>query len=134
MKVGWELQGMEKLTARFNRLGRKVQGKAVRKALKEGAGPMHKMAQSRAPVESGETKRKIKIRTSVRLGRGSVWAAIRAQGEAYMVTYWYEYGTSHQPARPFMRPAFDANRRNAQSIFSDVLIREIEQFDKEDSD
>ena len=39
---------------------------------------------------------------------------------------WYELGTIHQPARPFMRPAFEANWQKALTKFGDVLKEELE--------
>ncbi|HEX5486500.1 MAG TPA: HK97-gp10 family putative phage morphogenesis protein [Limnobacter sp.] len=42
--------------------------------------------------------------------------------------WWLEFGTSKMPAKPFMRPAFEANVTNAQNRMVEQLRKTIEKF------
>lgn len=67
-----------------------------------------------APVESGE------LRDSVRSGSDGLtsWATV-GNKETSGEVGWNEYGTSHQPARPFVRPAVD----RSEATFRRMLRR-----------
>lgn len=68
---------------------------------------------------------------SVRSGRRGLFSA-RVGGATRALTrqdafyWWYvEFGTSKQPAQPFLRPAFEANKRRAVLVFGRELRKSV---------
>lgn len=103
--------------------------------------PILKAARARAPVRQrgtikglSETKGRLPgyLRASIRRAvkkepdaNGSMTVGVGASRAAF---YWMfqEFGTRHQPARPFLRPAFDAQAPTALGIVGRKLGEGIE--------
>jgi len=76
----------------------------------------------RVPVKSGTLKKSISSKV-VESGRHKVQIKI---GASKFYAHMVEFGTRHSGARPFMRPAFDAEKDKAVDIFKRELKRLIE--------
>lgn len=80
------------------------------------------------PQASGAAEHYI---VSVRSGRrglfsARVGAATRALTKQDAFYWWFvEFGTSKMPARPFLRPAFEANKRRALGTFARELRKGV---------
>lgn len=123
-------------------------GGPLRKALYGASKLIRDDAQSRAPIDTGNLKANVYIyrdrnpqnsgateryiigvrtkrgqkqrlaaRGSLNRKLGRVGRNFRLKGDAY---YWHfvEFGTEKMNAQPFMRPAFEANKRQAVAVFS----------------
>lgn len=129
----FEPKEVAKLLKRFGEIEPKVAKKLARKTLRDAAKPLKNDVKSRAPVgesrivhrngrvyqtAGGNLKKSVKLRTMGRMAKGNHGVAvsvgrIKAKGtqpDDPFYVYFYEYGTVHQPARPFIRPAIEAHR------------------------
>jgi HK97 gp10 family phage protein len=147
--VDFDIQGLDELEDKLRRLGNDLSGDALYGALFDAAKPVVDAIKQNAPKstapyyryyrgrknrQTGErNKRRIlmqggTLRASItrkRIKKLDVPAvAITVKNRAF---YWifFEYGTSTQPARPFMRPAFDAQVGASIARFSDRLRKRI---------
>lgn len=124
-----EVLGSEELIKAFEALEPRLQGKTFRAATTQATKLIRKAVLARVPVDSGNLKKGIKARSLPRsrktIGR-AVYLPERAALGIDKDDKWYypafaEYGTRRQPAKPFLRPAYDANEQAAL----EVLRREI---------
>ena len=71
----------------------------------------------------GGAKRYANTKRNVRKGRAG--KEYKTDGNTY---YWrfIEFGTERQPAQPFLRPAFEAQKENALAVITDTLAKGIE--------
>ena len=122
--VQLDLIGDEALMRKFNALEGKVQKKFARKSMRKAAKVIQKEAKARAPVESGDLKKNIKVkaaqRSRSRIGVNVVVGEGWYTGEQFYGAF-IELGTSKQPARPFMRPALEDKRDEARGVLVDEL-------------
>lgn len=117
--------GLKELAQFLDELPRKLQNNVMRGALRAGLKPVLADAKSGAAYATGELRDGLKISTASR--GGVVTGSIKAKGEHGFLAQFVEYGTGAnrtiplkrarrkwpadrqgQPARPFMRPALDA--------------------------
>lgn len=137
-----EIRGLRELSDALKALPKKMERRVLNAALMSGAREIAKEAQIRAPVDKGTVRRNIRARpgrpdaghnatviVSVRRLTGRAIAKLKAKGKtADDPFYWrfLEFGTSKAPARPFMRPAFEAKKVSAAHTIKDALKRRIE--------
>lgn len=129
-KVEW-LQGSDQALAE---LGKKsTQKNVLVRTLKKAAEPIRAQAQSLAPVDTGKLELSIITGTQLtRRQRGSAYKAGQlGVAEVHVGTklsrgLFQEFGTFDQPAQPFMRPAWDANKEKAVEVIGKELWVEIE--------
>jgi len=121
------LQGLENLKRNMRALPKNIRKRVARKALRKGAEPIVNSAISRAVSQfQGEGYMAGFIKQKPGRGRSLVVQQIGVEGggkkSSQYPYYWrfLEFGTSKMPARPFMRPAFEGNKR----IAMDIIIRE----------
>lgn len=122
-----KLEGAEAILRKLETLEPRVAKKHLKKALRVGAKIILAATKRKAPVLSGNLKRSLSVRNSKRRrGRheGGVTVLTDTKKVPELITFgkdgkraFYpaviEYGSRHRRARPFMRPAFDAEKRNA---------------------
>lgn len=133
MSSSIRIDGLKELEIRLKRLPQKVAGKALYSALMAGAEAIRKEAVSRAPEDTGKLKRNIvkrREKTRPELS-ASVVVGVRAKGkktDPQNAYYWryFEFGTSKRPARPFLRPAFEAQKEEAVARIAAKLRQRIE--------
>lgn len=136
-----KLSGFKEMGDAMRELGPRVAKNTLRRAVSSGAAVIRNEAKSRAPVATGEMQRDIMVKRErdtkgqmsatysvfVRSGRKS-----RLSGKTRDVQkdsfYWrfVEFGTSKMPARPFIRPAFEAKKDVAVSTIGEALAAGIQ--------
>ena len=127
--------GFKGLDADFKLLSQAEQRKVSRKAVRAGAVVFRDAVRANAPVRSGLLKRSISVDTV----RGSATAGVKFKKvlvkkkgkkgkHKSMPFYWYflEHGTSNMPAKPFVRPAFDASVKQAEEAAFNQYLKDID--------
>ncbi len=115
------LEGQEDLIKKLNKINKGVNRILVR-AMKKAAAPIIRAAKAKAPFDTGELRDHIGV--SVNAKPGNV-ALIVGPTRGTFYGGFNEFGTKNQPARPFMRPAFDEKKKVAAKIFGDQVIGAI---------
>lgn len=129
--------GFKELDADFQLLSKAEQRKVSRKAVRAGAVVFRDAVRANAPVRSGLLKRSISVDTV----RGSATAGVKFKKvlakkkgkkgrHKSMPYYWYflEHGTSNMPAKPFVRPAFDASVKQAEEAAFNQYLNDIDRI------
>ena len=129
--------GFKELDDDFKLLSQAEKRKLSRKAVRAGAVVFRDAVRANAPVRSGLLKRSISVDTV----RGSATAGVKfkkvlakkkgKKGRHKTVPfYWYfiEHGTSEMPAQPFVRPAFDANIKQAEEAAFNQYLNDIDRI------
>lgn len=126
-----KLEGVKELEKQFKSLEPKIARKIVRQSLRKAAKPMLMTMQAKVPVgvdpeedpHIGKLKGSLKIRAMKR--KKNSYGIVIGTALKWFIGYFYgahvEFGTSKMSARPFMRPAFDEKKGEAESI----LVQEI---------
>jgi HK97 gp10 family phage protein len=124
-----EVKGLDDLETKLKELGDKLAKKHLRKALRAGGKVLQEAIVERAPVATGETPEGHDpgtLRDSVR-PRISL-SSVKEEGKVSIgpgKSGWYgkfsEFGTRNEPARPWIRPAFDSSAQSALDAFVDAL-------------
>jgi HK97 gp10 family phage protein len=104
-----------KVSDRFNRL----------QARSAARGAVEKTLVQPGNLRKNIARKRLKGRKYANLTGGEAYVGISWQGDAYYGRF-VEFGTSKSPARPFLRPAFDARSAEALGIFTDKLRDMIE--------
>ena len=137
------LTGFKELAEALKKLGPKVAKNGLRRATSAGAAIVRNDARKRAPVDTGEMKRDIMMKREKDVRGGDTTGAVytvfvrsgkksRLAGKARNVErdsyYWkfVEFGTAKMPARPFLRPAFEANKEAAVEAIGKSLDETIQ--------
>jgi len=97
--------------------------RVVLKATKDVA-PKHEGPQSAKSKRYGTIRENLKLQTYTRLPETARGGRVTT-GDAFWAVF-YEFGTAHQPARPFMRPASDNAQGEATAAFAGGLIVGVE--------
>lgn len=122
MSAELDFSCIDKFQEKLKEMGRK--GSTLEnKALLEGAEIINKEIVSNAPVKTGKAKSKLTI-SKVKKEKGVKVVKVGVQkddnSEAFYLKF-YEYGTSKQAARPFMRPAFERKKKEALEKTKEVI-------------
>lgn len=128
-KVEW-LKGSDKALAE---VGTKATQKNILvRTLRKAAKPIDDMASSLAPVDTGKLQLSVITGTQLtRRQRSSAYKAGRLGvaevhvGTAMSRGLFQEFGTFKEPAQPFMRPAWDSKKGEAEQIIATDLWVEI---------
>lgn len=129
-KVEW-LKGSDKALAEVG--ARATQKNILRRALLKAAKPIDDQASALAPVETGKLQVSVVAGTALTRRQRSTAYKAGALGvvEVHVGTalsrgLFQEFGTVKMPAKPFMRPAWEANKDGAVKIISTEIWTEIE--------
>lgn len=143
MKTTFTVQGGRDLERRLRELPDGMSRKVQVSALKEGAEPMRAKAAELAPRsdEAPHMADHIVVSELSQRDRDAISAfddVVVAVGpeRKFFYGYFLEYGTAHQPAQPFMRPAFDTKAQTTLGMLASLLWQRIKrstQF-KEDAE
>jgi len=123
-----ELTGDKQLMRKLETLASTTQRAAVRPAANYAWTPVNKAAKRKAPVDTGALKKSIGKKAKTYSTTGVVWVGVGARvGEEYVKTdaggnkrkpwkylHLVEWGTAGQQPQPFLRPAFDENKDEAE--------------------
>jgi len=137
--VTMKIEGLRELQAKLQQMAPNVARNGLRAATSAGAALIRDEAKARAPVDTGEMKRDIQMKRDresatyravysvyVRAGKKSRLSG-KARGVDKDSYYWrfVEFGTCKMAARPFMRPAFEAQKEAAVEAIRDKLAQRI---------
>jgi len=135
-----KISGDRELARALDVLGDKA-NQIVKPAVNAGLTPINKAAKRNVPTDMGLLKRSIGKLVKVYKRSGVIYGAVgartspqfsapdAAQGRVRIpknYAHLVELGTIDQPARPFLRPALDANRTTAFGIVKTKTIQGIE--------
>ena len=116
-----QLKGARELYEALSEMEPRLAKKVLRTALRNAARPILAAAKANAPYQTGATRSQLKLRAMKRK-KGRVGVIVQTGEGAYKGDVFYasfaEWGTRHQPAKPFMRPAFDTNAVTSIGIAS----------------
>ena len=118
-----QVQNLPALQRDFANLTAKMQRGVLRDALRSAARPVVASAKVKVAVKTGALKRGITQRVSV---QGSKAQAIIGFQRDQFYGAFLELGTSHQSAKPFLRPALDESQDKILQAFADAINRGIE--------
>lgn len=124
-----EITGLDELEAKLKDIGDKLARKHLRKALRAGGKVLQEALVESAPVATGDTPAGHDpgtLRDSIRprLGMSSIKEEGKVSVGPSKDAFWgrfSEFGTRHEPARPWIRSAFDSSAQVALNAFVDAL-------------
>lgn len=134
------VQGFKELAAALKQLPKNVARKHLRGATAKGATVIRKKARELAPVDTGEMRKDILVKRErsegdhvakysvfVRSGKKSRLAG--AKRDMHKDSFYWkflEFGTAKMAARPFMRPAYEAEKEAAVDAIGAELDKRIQ--------
>jgi HK97 gp10 family phage protein len=115
MTVRIKVEGLKEIAEALGDLPKATAKNIMRRVMVKRAEPIAEKARSLVPIEEGHlkasihvatklTRRQRKLRRKLHKDDVDVFVGPGADPAAHL----QEYGTSHHPAQPFMRPTFDA--------------------------
>jgi HK97 gp10 family phage protein len=138
IKPTLSIAGFKALEADFKLLSKTEQRKVSKKAVRAGAVVFRDAIRASAPVRTGRLRRSISVDTA----RSSLTAGVKfkkirvtkkskkGKHKNILPFYWWmiENGTSKMSARPFVRPAFDANVKKAEDAAFEQFLKDIDEI------
>lgn len=129
----FQLHGLKGLDKALKQLPKSTGKSALRTALKNAAEPIAEAARSNAPrgptgnlVESIEVKTTLKkTQKAGRLKAGDVEVFVGATWPKGAHAHLIEFGTYKMPAQPFLRPAWDSNKKKARDMIAEEIWENI---------
>lgn len=148
-----KIEGLAELARALQELPRNIGRNVLRGAVRASAAMIKNETKLRAPVETGQLKRaiyekhireesdlyrqtfKVGVRSGKKYQAGQGKRTAKTAMDAYYAP-WVEFGHHARgkkggergrwvPGRPFMRPAWDANRRRAVDVMADYLRKRL---------
>lgn len=118
-----QIKGLAELDRALQELAWPAARRALRKGMRKGANVVRDEARAKAPVRTGNLKRRIRTRER-REENGDLRFAIEVPRSAFYGRF-LEYGTSKMAAKPFLRPAAEAKTEEAVTAMRDALQEAI---------
>lgn len=126
-----KLEGLKELEAALGQLPKATGRNVLRRVLKEAGEPIAQAARAKAPRETGNLIESIDVgtrltrrQTGQHKKQSTVEMHVGSGPNPQSITQ--EFGTFKEPAQPFMRPAWDSQKRAALDIIYNLLWPEIE--------
>lgn len=107
IEINAEFRGVKELENALVQLPLSMQKQVLLSALKKAAKPVVTVAKEKARKRSGKGAKSIKARTNKKLK--PIGISIGPSKENFHMNF-IEFGTVKLPAKPFLRPAWDANK------------------------
>lgn len=135
MSISVDIRGLGGLAEDFVRLKRGAQRRVLRQAAMAGARVGRDAARDAAPVDEGVTRKSVVAAGARDNDPGSFTAGVkvvgasREKGRSSPAYTWRfsELGTSKEPARPWIRPAWDSNEDEIAAAVRDRLASAIDE-------
>lgn len=137
MKVTARVSGFKELDAVLKELPQTMQKQVLAGAVAAGARVIRREVKAATPVgqdpspasqKYGRAKDNVRIARLRRIRRAVAGYRV-SMGRAFWMT-WYEFGSSHQPARPFFRPAFERASSEAIKAMRENMAKGLERAAK----
>lgn len=132
-KVTVKIEGLKELDQALGQLPKSTAKATLRRVLKEAGEPMARAARAGAPVDEHYLYESIDVSTRLNPRQRSLHKdeGGRAFQEMFVGTnnpagVQQEFGNEHNPAQPFMRPAWDATKQQTLDLIANSLWGEIE--------
>jgi HK97 gp10 family phage protein len=125
------IEGLSDLLDGLQELTKATATNVQKRALKDAAEPIERDAKAKAPRRTGFLEQSIDIGTKLtarqksKLEKGSkieIYVGPKSMPRAIV----QEFGSVNQAPNPYMRPAWDANKKPALDLISKELAEEIE--------
>ena len=138
--MSFKVEGLRELKGQLEALGYELAQKATAQAIRKAFRPVLDAAQARVPVDTGILRESIK--QAVKKLPDSVVTGLRiapikgAQklGRRTLSAHWrwhfVEKGTVKMAAKPFLRPALDANAQAVLRILTEELAKAVKRAAK----
>ncbi|RNC76555.1 hypothetical protein DA717_15325 [Piscirickettsiaceae bacterium NZ-RLO2] len=120
-KISFSVEGLRDLEKQLKQLAPKKIRTLNRRALRKAAEPVETQMKANAPQKSGALVESIKRRSKKGKGRRTVVNVTVGPTRKIYYAIEQEYGSSHQSARPFIRPALNDNAQTSIDIFKNAL-------------
>ncbi|AIQ69538.1 HK97-gp10 family putative phage morphogenesis protein [Paenibacillus graminis] len=126
------VDGAEEIIRQIKRANAEIT-KEIRDLISQAAEIVFREADSRVPIgETGKTRFSLEINIGTSK-KGNFYANVTVgarRGDVsasapFYVTF-YEYGSSHQPPRPFMRPSMDKSRAKVRKLLIEGVKAVVE--------
>lgn len=134
-KVTFRVEGLAELVDGLNELPTATSNNIQKRALTEAGKPIQADAQSAAPVRTGLLRRGITVSSKLSAAqkrkhkaesKNEIFVGPPSMARGIVA----EFGSVKQTPKPFMRPAWDKNKRTAFTKLRDILADEIEKARK----
>lgn len=121
-------KGGKELARELNKLDTRMRRNIIREAVREGADVVIEEAQIRAPVRTGQLRDSIKRQLDSK--ESTKYAAVYKVGWSVFYGHLIEFGIPAYGvgAQPFLRPAFEAKRGEAQNAMAAVVRLRLRRF------
>ena len=127
------MKGDKLLIKKFKRLPRKEGLKGIRKGTRIGQKMIHKQAKANAPVDTGQTKRGIKVRalkrSTVRVGHRTQVGIEAFQGDTFYAKFqeygWRSTGGKQIAGKHFLEEASDSRGKAAANAAVDEMKKQL---------
>lgn len=140
-----KVTGFAEIDRNLREFPKQVQRRVIRASLTAGAKVIADEAARRVPVDTGNLRHSVRVRSTARSGvpKALVMAGHRSKvyknGRSRKASkkngntppyyaYYIEFGTAKMPAQPFMRPAMDYKNREALGVIADEMRRRISEI------
>lgn len=129
--ISLKVEGLEKVMQAFNSLSKNMAGKAMRKALRDGAKVVADEARNLCPVDTGRLRDSIRVRAGRRKKDYIRMVVISGKGDRLFSgeTYYgsfVELGSVHnKPPEPFMRSAMHHSEKTSEAAIIATLRNEL---------
>jgi HK97 gp10 family phage protein len=121
-KVTFEIRGAKEMEDLLKELGPNIASRIGDRALKAGAKPIIREAKRLCPKQSGELRKSIAGQVVKRPRQNDERVVlIGFKPPASRRAHFIEFGTSHNAAKPFMRPALDSQHGQALTAMAETL-------------
>lgn len=128
LETKFRIEGAKELDKVMMGLPKHVAERDLNFALRKAANVVRDKAISNAPEDTGYAKKNIKVRQDKKSGYSSSMLVGVFRKAFYMM--FIEFGTEDTPARPWLRPAFDATKNQMLSLIADTLGKRIQRSAK----
>jgi HK97 gp10 family phage protein len=130
--------GIKDIDRKLKFLPGRIQKKVLRQAMREGLKVMAAEVKAQVPVDTGLTKKNVRVRAVKKKRRDEIQLEVRVGGDEELyktsaktgTTVFYpalvEYGRKNVPPNPFMRRAFEAKGEIARQVTIDEIRAGVE--------
>ncbi len=113
--ISFSVRNVAQLKKVLKTLPEKLRLRVIRKAVRRGAEIFKDQIIANAPVLTGATASNVTVSVRKLRSDSTVLVALAGIERAQFYAKFVEFGTKTQPAKPFMRPAFESRVKQVQA-------------------